>query len=223
MADDIDNGEQTSTEPEVSNSEDTATDQETTEQENSDSQDPEKDGDAKESDGDEKSKDDDKASDKDSDVPESYDLKAPEDSLLNDDAVKQVEETAKELGLTNEQAQKLLDQQNEAVSNYQKQAVDNWQKQQDQWLEAVKSDKELGGDNFDENIKQARTALDKFASKEFVDALDESGYGNHPELVRTFARIGKMLGEDSPLSGESNQGGKQTLAEKFYPSMNKGN
>lgn len=207
MSDAPKDGQQDSTEPEVKSTDETVSDsseEETTTAETSESE--------QESGKEEESE----SSESKDEVPDEYDLKLSDDSLLNEDALSKLSETAKELGLTNEQAQKLVDSQNDAVRNYQQQAEENWKQQIDSWSEAVKNDKEMGGEKFDETVSLAQSAIEKFAPAEFKDALNESGYGNHPELVRTFARIGKWIGEDTPAAAQSDGGGSRRVADKFY-------
>jgi type I site-specific restriction endonuclease len=154
-------------------------------------------------------------------VTESYELKAPDDSQLSDDDLAKISETAKELKLTNEQAQKLVDMQADAESAFQQKADENWKQLTESWVEEVKADKDLGGDNFTQTMQDAGKAVEKFATPEFKEALESSGYGNHPELVRVFARIGKAMGEDNPIGGQANQGGERSTADVLYPNMKK--
>src|SRR5688572_20896218 len=51
-------------------------------------------------------------------VPEKYDLKLPEGSLLEAAQMEKISAYAKEKGLSNEQAQELLERENDAVSGY---------------------------------------------------------------------------------------------------------
>lgn len=212
MSDELQNGQQNSTEPEVtSTSDDSSTEETTTQGEEVTEGQQSEQQEQESSDGDES---------EESGVPEKYELSLPENSLLNDESLSKLSETAKELGLSNEQAQKLVESQNDAVSNYQQQAEQNWKQQIDSWSDAVKNDKEMGGDNFDQTITHAQAAIEKFAPPEFKDALNESGYGNHPELVRTFARIGKWIGEDNPVGAQSSNGGERRVADKLYGNNN---
>jgi hypothetical protein len=49
---------------------------------------------------------------------------------------------------------------------------------------------------YDERIQQAQVAVKHFGGQGLVDHLNRSGLGNHPELIRAFARIGSMMSED---------------------------
>ena len=125
--------------------------------------------------------------------PVTYDLKLPENAQIGKDAVEQIAGLAKELNLSQEQAQKLLDKQNAAAIEH----FAGAEKQAQDWLELVKTDKEIGGERFAQTAEQARRATARFCSPALRQMLDQSGLGNHPEVVKAFAQIGKAMSEDS--------------------------
>ena len=92
--------------------------------------------------------------------------------------------------------------------------------QVDKWREAAEADPEIGGENFQANSQLAARAVQKFATPEFIDILRETGYGNHPELIKVFVNIGKAMGEDTFESGNRG-GGNIDMASVLYP--NQGN
>ena len=80
---------------------------------------------------------------------------------------------ARELNLTNEQAQKLVDAYSTKILPLvQKQQAEAWQKQTEGWAEAVKSDKEIGGDKLTSSISAAQRALDIFGGPELKQYLN---------------------------------------------------
>jgi hypothetical protein len=55
--------------------------------------------------------------------------------------------------------------------------------------------KELGS-AYEPYVNAAKVALKEFADPKFVEFLEQSGLGNHPELIRIFGKIGReTLGE----------------------------
>lgn len=151
-----------------------------------------------------------------------YDLKAPENALFDNTHLEQFKGLAKELGLTPEAAQKLVERDNQLLSGFVDKRKEEWGQQTTQWAEQVKADKELGGENFSATVTSARAALDRFASPAFKQMLNETGYGNHPELVRLFSNIGKAMREDSRMAQAGAPPAKEkTMAEIFYPNMAK--
>lgn len=135
-------------------------------------------------------------------APEKYEFTAGEGQELDKEAIAAFEPIARELGLSNEQAQKIVDVYGSTIMpQLVKQQADEWQKQITGWAETVKADKD--GLGSDESIGHAQKALDQFGSPELKSYLVETGLGNHPELVRVFSKIGKAMSEDGFVSGSS--------------------
>jgi len=57
------------------------------------------------------------------------------------------------------------------------------------------------GKNFDGKMDYAKRAFAQFATPELSQLMDKTGLGNHPEMLRTFAKVGEILGEDSLVVG----------------------
>lgn len=147
-------------------------------------------------------------------APEKYEFKAGEGQELDAEAVKQFEPIAKELNLSNDQAQKLVDLYGSKIMPQLVQQMQDQQRQQiEQWAEQVKADKTIGSD---ESIGSAQKAMDKFGTPELKEFLNTTGLGNHPELVRIFANIGKAMSEDGLVTGSSG-GGQSAAAVLFGP------
>jgi len=121
---------------------------------------------------------------------------------------------AKELGLKQDQAQKLVDF---YAKQYQAQ-VQAFQKQIQDWAEQAKKDPVIGGADFDKNIGVAVKALDKFGTPELRQVLDNTGLGNHPEVIKFFYNVGKAISEDGFIEG-SRKDAPKSAAEILYPSM----
>jgi hypothetical protein len=85
------------------------------------------------------------------------------------------------------------------------------------WADSLTADKELG---VPENQAIAKGVIDTFGSPELKAFLNESGLGNHPELVKLAFKVGKALSEDSMVRGGQGAQGEQTTAKKMFPTMN---
>lgn len=155
-------------------------------------------------------------------VPEKYDLKLPENSLLTPEAVEKISLYAKEKGLSQEEAQALVERENSAVSSYAERQKQEYAEHAATWVETIKADKEIGGEQFNKSIEMAKRVVDKYADPEFKRVLNETGLGNHPELVRTFARIGRQMSEASFVKSSTHTSGTQkSHAERLYGSQSK--
>ncbi len=148
-------------------------------------------------------------------APEKYEFKPAEGQQLDAAALEQFEPIARELNLTNEQAQKMVDLYgSQILPMVQKQQAEAWQQTTEQWAADVKADKEIGGDKLTSNISVAQRALDTFGTPELKEYLTASGLGNHPELVKAFVKIGKAMSEDGMVTGK--EAGQRSAAEVLY-------
>ncbi|EHX1545265.1 peptidase [Escherichia coli] len=147
-------------------------------------------------------------------APEKYEFTAGEGVELDTEALKDFEPVARDLNLTNEQAQKLVDAYPKILAGVQQRQAEAWQAQTEQWAADVKADKEIGGDKLTANLSAAQRALDLFGTPELKEYLNTTGLGNHPDLVKTFVKIGKAMSEDGMVDG-SNQG-QRSAAEVLY-------
>lgn len=134
-------------------------------------------------------------------VPETYaDFTMPEGVEVDAAMLGEFNAVAKELGLTQAQAQKLVDLQTKAAAAGETGRGEQLQKmieaQQNAWANEVKNDPELGGAKFDQTISTAVKAVSTFFGDDFRTLLNESGIGNHPALVRGMHKIGLALSED---------------------------
>lgn len=154
-------------------------------------------------------------------VPEKYDLKLSEKSPLSDEHLQQVAEYAKEKGLSQEQAQELLAREEKSVGSYIQEIHKQHGERVDGWIDAVKADKEIGGDNFKESVHYSNQFVKKFASPELINELRVSGFGNHPEVVRMFARAGRAMANDKLVTKGVETKPVKSTAEVFYPNQTK--
>lgn len=149
-------------------------------------------------------------------APEKYEFTAGEGVELDTEALKDFEPVARELNLTNEQAQKLVDAYPKILAGVQQRQAEAWQKQTEGWAETVKADKEIGGDKLTANLSAAQRALEQFGDPELKEYLDSTGLGNHPALVKAFIKVGKAMSEDKVVTGGHESGGSD-LISAFYP------
>ena len=145
-------------------------------------------------------------------------LKLPEGTHLTDADKKRVEAFAKEHGIKKDLAQELLNKENESRADYVNNLLEDRKKQVAGWVQDVKDDSEIGGDNYNKSIKLAKQVVGKFGTESLMNELNETGYGSHPEVVRMFARIGRAMSSDSFVKGGGTPPGekKKSLAERLY-------
>lgn len=149
-------------------------------------------------------------------APEKYEFSAPDGKSFDPEVLAQFSEVAKEVNLSQEDAQKVLDKFGPVLAEKQTRMI---AEARTAWVDAAKSDKEFGGDKLDENLSVAKKALESFGSPELNTLLKESGLGDHPEVIRLLFRAGKAISEDgSFVAGGRAAGGND--AKSFYPNSN---
>ena len=83
------------------------------------------------------------------------------------------------------------------------------------WEEASRNDPDFGGEKLNENLAIANRALEAYDPQgEIRTMLAETGYGNHPDLIRFMLAIGRDLAPDRMVSGGHNSGGD---ARNLFP------
>lgn len=130
-------------------------------------------------------------------APVEIEVKFPDGVAADEAFLAEFKSTAKELKLDSAGAQKLVDLQMKAQKQAQSAAAEEWKSTQKQWVEAVKADKEIGGAKMAETQEICRQAVAKFGGKELSDFLNQTGFGNHPVVIRAFRKIGMAIREDN--------------------------
>lgn len=165
-------------------------------------------------------------------APEKYEgFKLAEGVKIAPEVQTKFEAIARELDLPQEAAQKLLDLAPEINAMNTKALIGIANEQSDKWHEETRNDKELGGGG-DEATYTSTMALvaktrDAFATPELLSLLQRfdakknpngTGLGNHPEVIRLFARIGSRLSEDNKFVGGNTTPPAQQAhaADKLY-------
>jgi hypothetical protein len=145
------------------------------------------------------------------------DFTVPEGKNLPPELADQFKTFAKDMDLTQEQAQKLV----ELGLKRDQTMADRVNAESTKWLNELPSDKEFGGEKLSENLAVAKKAMDAFGTPELKQLLETSRLGNHPEMIRAFYRAGLAISQDSKLvtggSGDKPAGGNP--AKSLYPNQ----
>lgn len=154
--------------------------------------------------------------------PDTYaDFTMPEGMQVDEAALTEALPVFKELELTQDQAQKLVDLQAAQVKASSEKQTNDFNQLMTDWQESAKTDSEYGGDKFDENIKVAQSAINKYGTPELKQLLEEQGVGNHPEVIRFMVRVGKTLKEDVPGNAGGAVSKAQSRVDTLYPNDKK--
>ena len=121
---------------------------------------------------------------------------------LDENAVKQFAETSHKLGLNNKQAQGLLEFYKQNMEGTAQQAKIDTETAQAQAEQELRSE---WGREFDTKVKQAGSLAKANMKPEILDMTLSNGtrLGDHPEIIKGFAKIAGMMSEDKIVSTES--------------------
>ena len=146
-----------------------------------------------------------------------YEFKAPGGTVLDPTVMGELGAVAKELNLSQDAVQKLVDK---VAPVWHKQAAAQLDGMRKTWTEQSMADKEFGGNGFDANIKAVNKAYTKFTTPELRTLLEESGLNCHPEVIRHFYRLSKATEDGRYIKGTGNGSIPSGDIRNFYKGMN---
>ncbi len=167
-------------------------------------------------------------------APEKYTpFTVPEGKELSPELTKEAEGTFKELNLSQEQGQKLVDLWNKNTSDLSSKLDQMVADQRKEWRDAIAKDKTIGNgtDNLSDASKKSiadaiAASGDAKAQSSLKSALDLTGAGDHPDIVRAFVALGKLVGEATAVRGQgptthsqAKPGQPRSAAQAMYPNL----
>jgi hypothetical protein len=152
-------------------------------------------------------------------VPEKYEFTPPEGTQLNPEVISKFEGVARELGLSQDAAQKVVDAMAPQLAAAQ---TAQFESIKTGWADSARTDKEFGGDKLPENLAVAKKALDTFGTPELRTLLNDTGLGNHPEIIRAFYRAGQKISGSNFVPGGASSSSDKSAAAVLYPTQAKG-
>ncbi len=134
----------------------------------------------------------------------------PENSSLSADMLAALKQQAAQIKLPLPTVQKWVEQENNRLNQQAKQQAHEKQEQVRVWAQETRA---LYGE---EEISRAVRAADAFGGPELRQLLEETGLGNHPAIVRTFAAVGKRIAEDISVVGTAQASTDKTFTQALY-------
>lgn len=140
-------------------------------------------------------------------VPETYaDFKAPEGLTLNKEAIAEALPVFKELGLTQEQAQRLVEIQAKRDSATAKGPQDAYQTMRADWVKDTLANPELatGGKlkpEVSQTISRGIDSMGADKAAKFREIVNTTGIGDHPDFVAAIYEMAKSVTEGRPVQG----------------------
>lgn len=166
-------------------------------------------------------------------VPEAYaDFKAPDNYTIDPKTIEAATPIFKELGLTQDQAQKLVTFHTEQLLAAAKGPQDAYAATRTEWQTKTQADTEMKSYGFDKVKTDIGRALDSLGApdlvKDFKAAMDITGAGDHPAFVKAMWKLSQFVGEGKHVSGAGpsragqiapGKSEKPDLAHALYPNL----
>lgn len=130
-----------------------------------------------------------------------WELKAPEGSTLSTDEVKAAEKFAKDNGLTQAQAEKILARDIESRTAAQTARQAEATAANDTWLKETQADPDIGGAKLPQTVANVRKALTAIYSPEERALIEKSPFINNRIFVKALNAIGAARAEDTIHGG----------------------
>jgi hypothetical protein len=167
-------------------------------------------------------------------VPEAYEFSLPEGMTLDQGLLDKATPTFKELGLTNEQASKLVGiyaEHVKAMGEGAGEAAESWYQERrtqeiaqanEAGLSTIKADPEIGGNQFDAVRSRVVEAVGAKGTPELRQTFDKLGLANDPEIVRFINRLIDYTPTDKgERAGGAGGTGDAPIESRMYPGMSK--
>lgn len=171
-------------------------------------------------------------------APDAYTFTAPEGYVLDPKLVDEVTPVFKELGLTQDAAQKLFDIHTKTLIEAAKAPQSTYETMRTEWVAAAKADPDMakatngdktGLDAVKLDMGRALSALgDPALAADFRKAMDLTGVGDNPAFIKTFWKLSQFITEGKHVAGGGpsvhgqspyGQGGRPSPAASLYPNL----
>lgn len=130
----------------------------------------------------------------------------PEGVTVEPEALEQAHALFAESGLPQKQAQRFIDLALAREKAAAERGVKEFHDLQAKWVAEIKADPEIGGERLGSAVAAASRVLERLAVPGLREALNVTGAGNHPAVVKAFVRIGRLLAEDRFSPGRDGLG-----------------
>jgi subtilisin family serine protease len=129
--------------------------------------------------------------------------------------VRALGEAAAQEGLSNEQAQKVLDQVGPAFTQHYQQLH---QQMMEQWAAETKQHPEIGGAKLQQSLTEAKQAFATFDPEgHALQVLTEWGLVNHPAILGFAKRVRGAISDGRFVAGQSRDEAPQSTARSHFP------
>lgn len=159
-------------------------------------------------------------------VPESYTFNLPEGEELHEAAAPMMQEFFKELGFSQEQADKALTKLMEidaarqpTEEQIQQHYIEQATALNKAWADECRKLPDIGGANFDKSLETCAKVMTKFGTPELRDFLTSSALGSNPVFFKFIHAIGSAMSQDTLEHGGDAGKGPRSIESKLWPAL----
>ena len=173
------------------------------------------------------------ATDKSVGAPEAYaDFSIPEGHTLDAATLESATPIFRELGLSQDQAQKLVDFYSAKIGEINSANEGFMEQMRTEWRNQLKEDKDIGGklDAVKVNVGRALDRMPEGIREPFKEAMNLTGAGDHPAVIKAMNYFAELVNEGTPVRGDGPSPHGQTrtgvetrpsAASAMYPNLPK--
>lgn len=158
--------------------------------------------------------------------PSEYEIEVADNSPLSDDQLQKIAQHAEKYGLTKEEAQALVSDQEALISQGRNSEVEKYNAQLEQKRHALNSHPEFSGEKKAEAWDSVTLAIRTFGDDKLLKTLGNPEYGYDPELALFLKNIGDALKPEKPLGTGVNlpnlvdKNAEEAAMRRRYPHLN---
>lgn len=153
-------------------------------------------------------------------APEAYtDFKVPEGYTLDKETLGEAAPIFKELGLSQDQAQKLVDFYTKRIDSTVNARMDEYTRTREGWQAEVKAKYGQQLTEVKATVGRALASLDPKVAENFKQVMDMTGAGDNPAFIEAFYQLSKRATEGRPVTpGNPSAAGQQAPGSRARPS-----
>jgi hypothetical protein len=148
------------------------------------------------------------------------DIKLPDGFTVDEAIMTPFVELVNKYNIPREAVDAFVDLQAKATQKNSEASSLAWADMQKQWTDEIAADPDLSGQAWDTKHAPAiGQMLDKYGSPDVRAALDLTGAGNNPHVVRMFAKLAAAVTEPGFVPAPAPADGQSSVESRIYPTM----
>ena len=139
-------------------------------------------------------------------APKAYaDFSIPEGHTLDAATIESATPIFRELGLSQDQAQKLVDFYSAKIGEINSQNEGFMEQMRTEWRNQLAADKEIGGklDAVKVDIGRALDRIPAEVRTAYKEAMDLTGAGDNPAIIKAMYSLAQLVNEGTPVRGDN--------------------